>query len=128
MALRTDLRVLVVDDMSVSRQILAQMLEHLGISRVTIAANANDAIASLEKTPADLVISDLNMPGMNGLELLRSMRCHRRNRNTRFVLTSAQDQSPQFAAARALGMDALLIKPFRIDMLLHCVELATGRL
>ena len=60
MALRSDLRVLVVDDMSVSRQILAQMLDHLGISRVTVASDGEDGLQVLLKQVVDLVISDLN--------------------------------------------------------------------
>ena len=74
MALRTNLRVLVVDDMSVSRQILTQMLDRLGVRRVETANSGQDALNLLALSPADLVIADLNMPGMDGVDLLRSMR------------------------------------------------------
>ena len=128
MALRTDLRVLVVDDMSVSRQVLGQMLDQIGIRQVITCASAEEALAALAKKPIDLVISDLNMPGMDGIELLKAMRGISKCRATPFILTSALDSSPRFAEARANGMRSLLIKPFQIDLLLHCVEHAFGRI
>ena len=124
MARRTDLQVLVVDDMSVSRQILGQMLDHLGIHNVTLCGNGEDALALMAERRFDLVISDLNMPTMDGIALLKSMSCHQFMQNTHFVLTSAVDASPRFAEARKLGMQALLIKPFKnitipISLCLH---------
>ena len=66
MALRKDLRLLVVDDMAVSRQLLAQILEQLGLVDVRTAQNGQEALMRLDQHPADIVIADLNMPGMDG--------------------------------------------------------------
>ncbi len=128
MALRTDIRVLVVDDMAVSRQILGQMLDHMGIGQVDICAGGEDALATLKRQPFDLVISDMAMPGMDGVELLKRMNCIDRCRKTRFVLTSGNDVSPHLDEARRHGLRGVLIKPFDIESLLRCVEGAVGRI
>lgn len=128
MALRRDLRMLVVDDMSVSRQILGQMLDHLGIRQVHICASGDEALDVLRAQPVDLVISDLHMPAMDGIAFLKRMRAIPGHSSTPFILTSAVDSSPRFAEARQFGMRALLIKPFKIDLLLGCVENAFGRI
>ncbi len=128
MALRTNLRVLVVDDMSISRQILTQMLDRLGMQRVETARTGQEALDMLACSLADLVIADLNMPGMDGVELLRSLRRSDRTRHARFVLTSGDCGSARIDVARGLGMDAMLVKPFRLDVLLRCVEDAAGRI
>ena len=128
MALRTELHVLVVDDMSVSRQILVQLLERFGVARIELAGDVDEAIAVLARRRVHVVISDLNMPGRDGIDLLRSIRLGDRTSGLRFILTSAVDASPQFAEARRLGLDALLVKPFRADRLLAALEDTAGRL
>ena len=68
MALRTELHVLVVDDMSVSRQILVQLLERFGVARIELAGDVDEAIAVLARRRVHVVISDLNMPGRDGID------------------------------------------------------------
>jgi two-component system chemotaxis response regulator CheY len=128
MALRTNLRVLVVDDMSISRQILTQMLDRLGVRRVDTARTGQEALEKLARAHADLVIADLNMPGMDGIDLLASLRRSDRTAPVHFVLTSGDDASSRIAEGRRLGLDATLFKPFDIDAVLECVEHASGRL
>ncbi len=128
MALRRNLRVLVVDDMSVSRQTLIQMLERLGVHRVVAASSASEALDALKRYPTDLVISDLHMPGMDGVEFLAEMRLGERGARCQFLLTAEEAESPRFAEGRRLGLDGLLRKPFEVDSVLQSVELAAGRI
>ncbi len=127
MALRKDLRMLVVDDMSVSRQILMQMLETIGIASVMTASDAQSAIASLVMQPADIVIVDLNMPSMDGLEMLSYLRGDRRWAQIGFILTSGDDTNEKIDMAWGAGMDRFLPKPFDINRLIACLEAVTGR-
>lgn len=127
MALRRDIRILVVDDMSVSRHILLQMLETIGINSVQTEPDARSAIANLAIEPADLVIADLNMPGMDGLELLIHLREDRRHSGIGFVMTSGDDANEKIDTAWTQGMDRFLEKPFDINKLIACLEAVAGR-
>ena len=71
MALRDQLRILVVDDMSTSRGLITQALDSFGIRNIAVAEDGANALQALSKSPAHLVISDYNMPQMDGLELLK---------------------------------------------------------
>jgi len=128
MALRKDLHVLVVDDMSVSRQLLSQMLEQIGIQGVRTTSTAQAALADLVAHPADIVISDLHMPGGSGLDLLKSLRNDRRTANIRFVMISGDDNVEWVEEAQMLGLDRYLPKPFDLNRLLRCVESIAGRI
>ncbi len=128
MALRKDLRLLIVDDMAVSRQILTQLLEQLGLVDVRSAQNGSEALMRLEQHPADIVIADLGMPGMDSIELLQRMRSGRRSHATRFVLTSGDDTDPRIDEERLGGMDRFLPKPFSSDRLIRVLEAVAGRL
>lgn len=128
MALRKDISVLVVDDMTVSRQILLQMLEQMGVLQVGSAAGGVDAMLSLEKSPADIVICDLHMPDMTGLQLLKHLRSDARNHRIGFVMTSGDDNGEMIQEAWHHGMDRFLPKPFELDSLITCLEGVAGRM
>ena len=128
MALRKDIRVMVVDDMAVSRQILVQMLEQIGVNSTITAQSASDALTTLEKFPADIIISDLNMPEMNGLDLLKHLRNDRRSFGIGFVMTSGDESDEKVVDAWHHGMDRFLPKPFEIQGLMTCLEGVAGRM
>jgi len=67
MALRDQIRIMVVDDMSTSRGLITQALEAFGVRNVSTAENGADALELLAKSPVHMVISDYNMPNMDGL-------------------------------------------------------------
>jgi two-component system chemotaxis response regulator CheY len=128
MALRKDIRVLVVDDMAVSRQILVQMLEQLGVNVVRTAQSGAEAVKSLAQFPADMIISDLIMPDMDGLQLLKRLRDDRRSCRIVFILTSADDSNEKITDAWQLGLDRFLPKPFELPRLMTCLEAVAGRI
>ena len=128
MALRKDLSVLVVDDMTVSRQILLQLLEHMGVQKVQSAAGGVDAMLSLERRPADVVLCDMNMPDMTGLQLLQHLRADAQHNRIGFVMTSGEDTGEMIQEAWHHGMDQFLPKPFEMDSLITCLEGVAGRI
>lgn len=128
MALRKDLRVLVVDDTAVSRQVLLQMLEALGVADARATSGGSMAIASMAQFPADVVIADLNMPEMDGLELLKHMRGDRRSSDVRFILASGDETDKRIDEAWTHGMDRFLSKPFNNQNFVHCIESVAGRI
>ncbi|PRX38125.1 two-component system, chemotaxis family, response regulator CheY [Meinhardsimonia xiamenensis] len=128
MALRSELRVLVVDDMSVSRQVLLQLLERFGVRQVRTACSAEEALQLLESAPIDVVICDLCMPGMDGMALLRRMRGDSRHRRKRFVLTTGHAAGVSLGHIPVERPDAVLPKPFEARELLDCMERIAGRI
>lgn len=108
--------VLLVDDSELFRSMLRVYLKDLAIE-VLEASDGDDALAVLNRTAqVSLVVADLNMPRVGGLELLTAMRTHSRAevRATRFVLITSEEQdSAEFAKARGALVDGFLSKPVR---------------
>ncbi len=128
MALRDQLKILVVDDMSTSRGLLTQALDTMGVRQVTFATDGPGALAALARAPAHLVISDYNMPGMDGLELLRTLREKPATRSLGFILITGRADPGIIGTGRKLGMNNFLTKPFTPTDLRGCIEAVVGRL
>lgn len=120
-------RVLVVDDMSTSRQILVMLLEKTGITDVRTARDARLALADMRSHPPDIVIADLNMPGMNGYDFLRQVRADPKMQHVPFVLTSGDEGNPLIRRARDKGADQFLAKPFRAADLHAAIAMCQAR-
>lgn len=128
MPLRDTLRVLVVDDMSTSRGILLQALDTLGIGHVAYAADGAAGLRSAQAWRPDLVLSDLYMPGLDGLGLLRSLRANPDTRDVGFILVTGRADETVTRAGRAAGSNGVLAKPFGIPELQDCIESVVGHL
>lgn len=128
MSLRTKLRILVVDDMAVSRGLLIQALEHLRIENYKHVGNGEEAVQLLQHTPFHLVISDYNMPVMDGLELLRVIRGTQATAKLGFIMVTGSVDNRLIQQGAALGMNNFLRKPFDPAGLKNCIEQVFGRL
>ncbi len=128
MALRDQLRILVVDDMSTSRGLLLQALDSFGIRNVEYASDGVEAMQTLKTKPAHLVISDYNMPGMDGLHLLQHIRHDPTTRQTGFILVTGRADAQIIDAGKKLGMNNFLKKPFSQDDMRNCIEAVVGKL
>lgn len=128
MALREKLRVLVVDDMSTSRGVIAQALDGMGIQHVALASDGASALQSMAASPVHLVVSDFNMPGMNGLELLNKIRSNAATQKVGFLLITGRATKEIVEAGRKLGMNNLIQKPFDAPTLRTAIEAVVGRL
>jgi two-component system chemotaxis response regulator CheY len=128
MALRDQIRIMVVDDMSTSRGLITQALDAFGVRNVVTAENGRDAFRSLVTRPVHLVISDYNMPGMDGLHLLHYLRATPQTKGLGFVLITGRAERQIIDQGRRLGMNNFLTKPFQPEDLRNCIEKVVGRL
>lgn len=128
MALRDQLRILVVDDMSTSRGLITQALDSFGIRNIAVAEHGAGALASLAKSPAHLVISDYNMPEMDGLKLLHALRSNQKTQKIGFILITGRAEQQIIDYGKKLGMNNFLQKPFEPQNLLKCIEAVVGRI
>src|SRR5215469_798445 len=109
-------RILVVDDDETSRQLLQRFLSVVGLVVLEVSGG-EEAIRVAASQPVDLIVSDLAMPGMTGLELIRHLRAHERLRSLPILTVSASASAFTRDEALGAGCDAFLAKPFHADEL-----------
>ena len=118
--------VLVVDDDEVNRDILGRNLERLG-HRLLMAADGRQALATLESEKVDLVLLDLMMPEMDGVEVLEIMRSRDEMCHVPVLMLSAYDELEQVAVSIEVGAEDYLLKPFEPVLLRARVNAALER-
>lgn len=128
MSLRDQIRILVVDDMSTSRGLITQALDAFGVRNVSTAENGVDALKALATHPVHLVISDYNMPQMDGLQLLQHLRGSPKTKGVGFILITGRAEQQIVDHGKKLGMNNYLKKPFEQAGLRNCIEAVVGRL
>ena len=115
------LSILVVDDTSVNRELVRLMLEPLGL-RIEEAGGGAEAVQAAMSTPYDLILMDVRMPGVDGLEATRVIRgASLANRSTPIIALTADVQPENTAACRAAGMNDVLAKPIVPHQLLAAI-------
>jgi two-component system chemotaxis response regulator CheY len=119
---------MVVDDMSTSRAIITQCLDEIGIANYTTENAGASALAKLVANPVHLVLSDYNMPGMDGLGLLKSLRETRATQRIGFILVTGKATPEMVATGQQLGMNNMIKKPFTTAAMKQCIERVVGRL
>lgn len=128
MSLKDHIRVMVVDDMSVSRGLLQQALDTIGIKNVSFCNSGDEAHKSIVGNPVHLVISDYNMPGMDGLALLKCLREHKATQRIGFILVTGSEDGNLIAKGKEYGLNNFLKKPFTPESMKACIERVTGPL
>jgi two-component system, chemotaxis family, chemotaxis protein CheY len=118
-------KILIVDDSASMRQMVHFTLEEAGYE-VAEGVDGKDGVDKLEEVNPDVIITDINMPNMNGIELIKAVR-RTDNFKTKpiIVLTTESEQSKQEAGKRA-GATAWLIKPFTPEQLTETVTKVSG--
>lgn len=124
---RQDVEVLIVEDRQVMLKIIHRLLVQLGFVRIDGAVNGIEALEKLAGKRYDLILSDWNMDGMNGLELLKAVRAEPATRDTPFVLITAESKPENILAAKAAGATGYLVKPFKLDMLERTLDSVMAR-
>ncbi|HEY7384539.1 MAG TPA: response regulator [Beijerinckiaceae bacterium] len=104
--------VLVVDDEAIALTVVSQLLKRIGFTDIDSATNGLAARTMMTQKKYGLVISDWNMPEMNGLDLLKATRGDESLRKTPFVITSIDGSLERVQIARVSGVSAFLLKPF----------------
>ena len=107
-----NLKFLVVDDFSTMRRIVKNLLQELGYSDITEADDGNTALPLLKGGSFDILITDWNMPGMPGLELLKAVRADERLAKLPVLMLTAEAKREQIVEAAQAGVSGYVIKPF----------------
>jgi len=117
---------LVVDDDPTNRDMLSRRLVRSGFS-VETSASGPEALARLERGPVELVLLDVQMPGMSGLEVLRTIRTTRPSSVLPVLMVTAKDQSEDIVAALELGADDYVTKPIDYPVALARIRTQLAR-
>ncbi len=116
-------RILIVEDSETMRSLLTSSLEELDVPvKITEAASGFDALRLLPREDFDLVVTDINMPDINGLELVSFVRSNERFESTPVVIVSTEGSERDRDKGLELGADAYLVKPFDPDALREVVS------
>ncbi|MGH1432393.1 MAG: response regulator [Neptuniibacter sp.] len=107
----TSLRVLVVDDSRMARKVVRKVLENLGIEQITEAADGSEAITLLPEG-FDLIITDYNMPEVNGLELTEAVRSSSEYSHLPILMVSSEANQAHLSNVAKAGVNAMTDKPF----------------
>ena len=111
MADRTSLKFLVVDDFSTMRRIVRNLLKELGFTNVEEAEDGAVALARLKQGGVDFVVSDWNMPNMDGLTLLQNVRADPKIKGLPFLMITAEAKKENIIAAAQAGASGYIVKP-----------------
>lgn len=128
MSLAQKIKVLVVDDQVTSRLLIGEALQSLGISQITVAGDGQQGLAIMQQQPHHLIISDFNMPKMDGLGLLQAIRSNAQTKRAAFIMLTAQGDRALVQKAAQLGANNVLAKPFTIEKIKAAIEAVFGAL
>ncbi|MFZ1470249.1 MAG: response regulator [Paracoccaceae bacterium] len=128
MSLKDNLRILIVDDMAVSRALISQSLDEMGITHFTTESDSQAALGKLAANPVHLVISDMNMPGLSGLDLLAALRNNRSTQRIGFILITGSPTPDILQRGQQIGLNNMVRKPFTTATLKASIERVVGPL
>lgn len=109
---RTSLKFLVVDDFSTMRRIVRNLLKELGFTNVDEAEDGAVALGKLREGNFEFVVSDWNMPNMDGLQLLQAVRADPGLRHLPVLMITAEAKKENIIAAAQAGAHGYIVKPF----------------
>src|SRR5437868_14698494 len=115
-------RILVADDSTATRALIVSALLDLKDVQVERVSTGIEAIKLLSTTPIDLVLTDIHMPEINGLELVRFIKSDQRLRSIPVIIISTEAAEDDRKRALALGADDYLPKPFTAHQLRHTIN------
>lgn len=112
-----NIRILIVDDFSTMRRIVKNLLNDLGFHNTAEADDGSTALIELKKAPYDLVVTDWNMPGMAGIDLLKAIRADASLAKIPVLMVTAEAKREQIIEAAQNGVNGYIIKPFTAQTL-----------
>lgn len=116
------MRILVVDDFSTMRRIIKNLLRDLGFSNADEADDGNSALPMLQTGKYDFLVTDWNMPGMTGIELLQHVRADENLKTLPVLMVTAEAKRDQIVAAAQAGVNGYVVKPFTAAVLKEKIE------
>jgi len=107
-----NMKILVVDDFSTMRRIIKNLLRDLGFNNTQEADDGLTALPMLQKGDFDFVVTDWNMPGMQGIDLLKAIRADDELKRLPVLMVTAEAKREQIIAAAQAGVNGYVVKPF----------------
>lgn len=107
-----NMKILVVDDFSTMRRIIKNLLKDLGFTSIQEADDGSTALPMLQQGDFDFVVTDWNMPGMQGIDLLRAIRADDSLKHLPVLMVTAEAKKEQIVAAAQAGVNGYVVKPF----------------
>ncbi|RMG56736.1 MAG: chemotaxis protein CheY [Gammaproteobacteria bacterium] len=123
-----NMKILVVDDFSTMRRIIKNLLRDLGFTNITEADDGKTALPMLQNGDFDFLITDWNMPGMTGIDLLRAVRADERLAKLPVLMVTAEAKKDQIVEAAQAGVNGYVVKPFTAETLKEKIEKIFERL
>ena len=117
MAVDMSMNILIVDDYKTMLRIIRNLLKQLGFNNVEEASDGGQALTKLNEKKYGLVISDWNMAGMSGLNLLKAVRSSEKLAATPFIMVTAESKTENVMAAKQAGVNNYIVKPFNAETL-----------
>ena len=128
MSILQKLEIMVVDDTSVSRMLITESLAEIGVKNISMAKDGKQALAALMAKPVHLVISDMNMPGLDGLGLLKALREFKPTSKVGFILLTGSADKSLIERGRQFGLNNFIAKPFSTKTVKAAIEAVVGKL
>lgn len=113
----TNMKILIVDDFSTMRRIVKNLLRDLGFNNTVEADDGLTAIPLLKKGGIDFVVTDWNMPGMQGIDLLKFIRADDNLKHLPVLMITAEAKREQIIEAAQAGVNGYIVKPFTAETL-----------
>ena len=121
------MRFLVVDDSSTMRRIIINTLTKLGYDNVSEAANGREGLDRLGSNGADVIITDWNMPEMNGIEFIRALRSMDGKQNLPVLMVTTNAAKDDIVEALRVGVNSYVVKPFTPETMKEKIEAVIAR-
>ncbi|MGI9321813.1 MAG: chemotaxis response regulator CheY [Thiogranum sp.] len=128
-----DKNILIVDDVSTMRRIIRNLLRDLGFNNIQEAADGNTALPMLQNDNIDFLVTDWNMPGMTGIDLLKAVRADEKLAALPVLMLTAESNREQIIEAAQAGVNGYIVKPFtavtlkeKIDQIFERVVATAG--
>jgi two-component system chemotaxis response regulator CheY len=122
------MKVLVVDDFSTMRRIVKNLLRDLGFTNIQEADDGSTALPMLQNGDFDFVVTDWNMPGMQGIDLLKAIRADSTLAHIPVLLITAEAKKEQIIMAAQAGVNGYIVKPFTAGTLKNKIDKIFERL
>ncbi|MBS3803698.1 MAG: chemotaxis response regulator CheY [Oleiphilaceae bacterium] len=117
-----NMKILIVDDFSTMRRIIKNLLRDLGFTNTDEADDGNTALPMLKSGKYDFLVTDWNMPGMSGLDLLKEIRTDDSLKTLPVLMVTAEAKRDQIVAAAEAGVNGYVVKPFTAAVLKEKIE------
>ena len=123
-----NMKILIVDDFSTMRRIIKNLLRDLGFNDTTEADDGQTALPMLKTGKFDFLVTDWNMPGMDGLALLQAVRADENLKDMPVLMVTAEAKREQIVVAAQSGVNGYIVKPFTAITLKEKIEKIFERL